>query len=233
MNGSRPQVLVACVALVAVLGCGPVPARDVGAQLFADPRLSTAESNPFSCKTCHAVGDDDRILSGRSLVDVVRRERWWGGAVTSLLDATNVCVTFFMRGKALERAEPKSRALFEYLASLGDPGASQPARTLTIVENIGSVGRGDPSAGRAVWERACQECHGAPSTGAGRMSESISIVPESSRAFAEESGFAPDVVVVEKVRHGRFFGVGGVMPPFSRESLYDEEMGQLLGFLDP
>jgi thiosulfate dehydrogenase len=223
---------LAC-ALALAIGCGPVPAREIGAQLFADPRLSTAESNAASCQTCHSTSDDDdRLVSGRSLVDAARRERFWGGSVTSLLDATNACMTFFMRGAALEREAPASRALYEYLLSIAGEDA-QPARTLTIVENVGTVGRGDPARGQEVWDRACRECHGDPHTGAGRLSETASVVPEASQEFAEQSGFSLEAVLVEKIRHGGFFGVGGVMPPFSAEALSDTDLSALIGYLDP
>ena len=39
------------------------------------------------------------------------------------------------------------------------------------------------------------------------------------------------LVVIEKVRHGQFFGVGGTMPLYSREALSDEDLGALLAFL--
>jgi thiosulfate dehydrogenase len=39
------------------------------------------------------------------------------------------------------------------------------------------------------------------------------------------------VVVIEKTRHGRFFGVGGNMPLYSLEALSDEDLGALLAYL--
>ena len=44
-------------------------------------------------------------------------------------------------------------------------------------------------------------------------------------------GVPKQLVVIEKVRHGQFFGVGGNMPLYSLEALSDEDLGALLAFL--
>ena len=38
-------------------------------------------------------------------------------------------------------------------------------------------------------------------------------------------------LIIEKVRHGQFFGVGGNMPLFSTEALKDEDLGAILTYL--
>jgi thiosulfate dehydrogenase len=68
-------------------------------------------------------------------------------------------------------------------------------------------------------------------TGDGRINDRVSAVPGASQEFADSFGFEVDLVVTEKVRHGQFFGVGGNMPPFSLESLSDEDLGALIAFL--
>ena len=219
---------------LALLACGPPPAAEVGAALFVDPRVSASEFNSFSCATCHTVGaavdPQGPLMAGADLGDVVFRPRWWGGAAPTLLDAVNHCLVFFMREPAWRASDPRGRALYEYLLqhSPKRPAAAQP---LTLVENVTTVPRGDPARGEGVWQRACQSCHGDIHTGAGRISDLASVVPESSLVFAEESGFSVDLVIVEKVRHGPFFGVGGNMPPFATEQLSDEDLGALLGYL--
>jgi thiosulfate dehydrogenase len=218
-------------ALCAALACGPVPARDVGEQLFADPRLSDSDVNAFSCATCHRMSDDDtRILPGADLRGAVGRSTFWGGYSPTLLDATNSCLKIFMRAvDPLTQDDLRGRALYEYLATEKD--GDKKAVPLTIVENVTSVARGDPGRGEQVWDDACRSCHGAPHTGDGRITDLASRVPEDSEEFAEQSGFPLDLVVVEKVRHGTFFGVGGQMPPYSTEQLSDEDLGALLAFL--
>ena len=80
---------------------------------------------------------------------------------------------------------------------------------------------------------ACQACHGDVGTGVGRISALASIVPDDSVDFAASSGFSLETVIVEKVRHGNFFAIGGVMPPFSTEVLSDDDLAALIGFLVP
>ena len=228
----RMAFAVACV--LASAG-GPMAAKDAGAQLFADPRVSTSEVNVFSCATCHATGEaGDRIYPGFNLQDAAGRARFWGGASPSLLDATNACVVFFMRGQPMAKDEPKARALYEYLVSTTSvrPVATLPALPLTIVENVTGLPAGPRDRGSNVWDGACRACHGDPHTGAGRITELASKVPEDSVEFAAQIGFPLDEVVVEKVRHGAFFGVGGTMPPFPIEQLSDEDLGALMAFLE-
>lgn len=222
-------------ALALAGACQPDAAVDVGRQLFSDPRLSRSEFNVVSCATCH---DDGRaeaeasLLSGASLVDSVFRPSWWGGAAPTLKDAVDHCLVFFMREQPLEPTAPASRALYEYLLSIS-PSRSAAALPMTVVENVTDLPRGDPTRGERVYAAACASCHGDAFTGAGRPSELFSIVPDDSVGFAEDSGFPLSVVIIEKVRHGAFFGIGGTMPPFSLESLSDEDLGALLGYLVP
>lgn len=238
-SGAASLVVAVVVALTGG-GCpAEVTAVEVGRQLFSDPRLSGSEFNAFSCSTCHDDGSGEggaRIYPGHPLTDTVFRPTWWGGQSPTLADAVDECLVFFLReqpfatepGDAL-RAQ-QGRALYEYLRSIS-ANQNADALPLTIVENVTSVARGDPRRGEVVWTQACQSCHGTPNDGAGRLNEFVSLVPGSSEAFAAEIGFPVDVVIVEKVRHGPFFGVGGNMPPFSVESLSDEDLGALIAFL--
>lgn len=220
--------LVACALSAA---CGPLSARDVGEQLFSDPRFSLSEANAVSCATCHAVdAEDTRVLAGGSLVGVTTRPSFWGGFVTSPLDATNVCLTRFMRGAALAKEEPRGRALYEYLRSLG-PAEPSPAVPFTVVENVATVGRLEASVGEDLYRRACFGCHGEPHTGEGRLDASMVVVPEASETFARLLGYPVELVVVEKVRHGVFFNIGGTMPPYSTEVLSDDDLSALMSYL--
>ena len=240
MRGVTVVVTVVAVVVGAVIagglsGCGPVPATDVGRALFFDPRTSSSAFNAVSCSTCHDDGTDTdtaRIFSGHSVINSVKRSSWWGAQAPRLKDAVDHCLVLFMREPApLADDDPRGRALYEYLLSLSP--TPQQGLPFTIVENVTSLARGDPRRGEQVWNLGCQSCHGAPHTGDGRLSDLISVVPESSAEFAEQAGCPIDVVLVEKVRHGLFFGVGGNMPPFGTEMLSDEDLGALLAFLLP
>lgn len=234
---TRAVSLVALALAFAASACedpapsGPIAAADLGAQLFRSPGFSGSAFNEFSCATCHADHPDDGALHpGYSLQAAAFRASFWGGYEPRLLDAVSFCNVFFMRGEPLDPTDPQGRALYEYLVRLSPEGAA-PALPMTIVANITLVDRGDAVRGQQVWGEACAVCHGAPHTGRGRISDLASIVPETSIEFADQIGANPDLVLIEKVRHGQFFGVGGNMPPFSAEALSDEDLGALLAYL--
>jgi thiosulfate dehydrogenase len=223
------------VALVALTGCIDTDARAVGRALFRDPRLSPSEFNAVSCSTCHDDGGGEgaaQVFPGHPLAGTVWRSAWWGGAAPTLKDAVDHCLVFFMRSAPLEREAPASRALYEHLLSIS-PETAQPPLPLTIVENVTSLPKGDPRVGERVYAAACASCHGDAFTGQGRLNELTSIVPGDSVSFAEQSGFPLALVIIEKVRHGAFFGVSGTMPPFSVEALSDDNLSALIGYLDP
>lgn len=227
----RPLALVVLAFVVA--GCGPEDPKSYGEQLFSDRALSTAPSNIFTCATCHdTIANPTKLRPGYSLYDVVSRPSWWGGNVLTLLDAVNQCVTNFMRGALLDPADPKSRSLLVYLESIS-PDKASPALPLTVVQNIVDVPSGNPAAGKVLWDEGCANCHGAPHTGIGRIAPSVSLVPDDSIAAHgtnPKTGARP--VVIEKVRHGLFFNVGGNMPFYSLERLSDAQLGQILGYLE-
>jgi thiosulfate dehydrogenase len=228
----RALALVAALAgAAAVAGCGR-SAREYGEALFQDRALSDAQSNPFRCGTCHDTSNAPLLRPGYTMYDAAARPSWWGGTVSTLRDASNECLVEFMRGRALAEDDDKGRALYVYLASLA-PDASAPARPLTIVQNIVNLPSGDAGRGGDVWREVCHVCHGDPHTGKGRLADIVSIVPDesiSNHGTDPTTGARP--VVIEKVRHGKFFGVGGNMAPFSVEALADDQLGDLLAFLE-
>ena len=217
-------------------GCGgPTSAADFGEELFQDSRLSESDFNSFSCATCHATTatpEPGLTHSGYSLYNSAFRPSWWGGYETNLLDAVNFCYANFMRGVSpLTAEDPKSRALYEYLVRIS-PNRQAPALPLTVVKDIQDVPRGDSGRGAEVYRAACQTCHGEPHTGKGRLTQLASILPEVTDEYDTLfPGVPHPLVVIEKVRHGQFFGVGGSMPLYTREALSDGDLGALLAFL--
>lgn len=222
-------------AVLLAVGCGPIPAADYGEELFRDPKLSDSQYNAFSCATCHATTASPprgKLYPGHSLHNVAFRPSWWGGYETRLLDAVNFCYTAFMRGVTpLAPDEPRSRALYEYLVRIS-PDSDAPAQPFSVVKDITDVPRGEARRGADVYRAACQDCHGEAHTGKGRLTELAPVLPEVTRDYGELfPGVAPGLVFIEKVRHGRFFGVGGNMPPYGREALSDQDLGALLAYL--
>jgi thiosulfate dehydrogenase len=234
-----------CLMIVALLGAcqGTITARERGHDLMTDVEASNGRANVFECADCHQVAPDwetDRIFPGYSLVDSAYRESFWGGYERTLLDAMGFCRLVFMRGTPFDENDEDARAILEYLLSLSETDPA-PALPLTVTLNIDAdrIPRGDPTEGGALYDRACKHCHGVPG----------GHTPDRFRGDAvdmpgDEAGWAklyddPDfagipygLIVIEKVRHGRFFGISGIMPLFSTEALSDEELGAILAYLE-
>jgi thiosulfate dehydrogenase len=205
-----------------------------GERLFEDPRLSASRFNAFSCATCHStapLGEEARLLPGYTLHGVTTRPPWWGGQELHLLDAVNFCLTSFMRAEPLGAEEPRARALYEYLASLG-PAQAMPALPLTVVKDIREVPRGTQARGAQVYRDACQGCHGEVHTGKGQLTELAPVLPSTSEHQERFPDVPAALLFIEKVRHGRFYGIGGVMPLYGLEALSDEQLGALLAYLE-
>jgi len=237
MRLTNSPILVLAIAGCAA-GCSGASESALarGQALFASPSLSTASANTFACATCHATSaapDPSRRLAGYTLYDAAARPSWWGGKESTLLAAVNECLTAFERGAPLAPDDADGRALLVYLESLA-PDPSAPALPLTAVGAIDAayeakLAGGDPTRGAATYAAACAGCHGAIHTGAGRLDPGEPILPDATIAAHGASGAAP--YVVEKVRHGGFFGVGGVMPPYSLQALPDPDLADLLASL--
>lgn len=224
-----------------VAGCErTLPAAELGERLFSSRTLSTSPFNAFSCATCHTVGSEPpaysagggrsgHITPGYDLFDVVHRGSWWGGYEVRLVDAINVCLVQFMGGGKLGPEDESARALYEYLAqhSPDDPASALPWTVVKDVTELRGLA-GDAAAGQDVYDRACKVCHGAPHSGAGRLGSKTSILPEDT---VKVFGGTARAVVVEKVRHGKFFNIGGTMAPYSAEALGDQEIANILAYL--
>jgi thiosulfate dehydrogenase len=231
----RGLILVAAAALAAACA-GEIPAAEAGADRFRSPRVSTSPFNAFACSTCHAaIGGAPPVVPGRhdpgfNLAGVTERGAFWGGGEVRLLEAINVCVTYFMGGRVLTAEDDVARQLYEYLASLkGPPGAVGPA-PLTIVRTTTALASlaGDPKRGAALYRSACLRCHAEPHEERGRLTPLAGVIPDSTiAAFPMQARHA----LVEKLRHGRFFKVGGIMPFYAQEVLSDDEVADILAYL--
>lgn len=212
-----------------------IPAAVHGRALASDPALSPSEFNVFACTTCHTSTPEEGAIAS-SLYGAIDRESWWGGTLPSLLEAVDFCYVYFMRGfPSLDPQSEEARALYEWLRMLST-GAPLPARPMTVVETVydpSATLTADATAGQAVYDRACRVCHGSPSTGEGRLGPNVVIIPEASVEFAEDNDVPLRLVLAEKVRHGQFFGVGGNMPLWPLERMSDQELADLLEYLDP
>jgi thiosulfate dehydrogenase len=241
--------LVATVATAAWLGCssgGGVETRertpaDRGRLLASEPVLSPSADNAFTCTTCHDETPQParagRAMPGSPLAGALHRPTFWGGRVFTVGDAVDECVVRFMQGPRLDRASEPARELYAYLGSLDGGAAGASAQPFSVVLVADDLPRGEAARGEAVWALTCSKCHGEIHTGQRRLKSAsgaalAAVLPEDT--VVAHAIYGPAGVrkaVVEKVRHGSFLGVEGVMPPFSREALADADLADVMTYL--
>jgi thiosulfate dehydrogenase len=227
---ARTPLLAVCL----MLGCSGgaeaehVTAQERGRELFHDGSTSATKA---SCASCHPLGSEaDRIYPGADLRGVSSRSSFWGGQENDLLQAVNACRTLFQGLSALEPSTREAADLYAFLESL--TGSPDPV-PFTVVNSVLDLDPGDAERGRSTYAAACQPCHGEANAGAGHLSAVIPVLPDDALAkHLSYSALEQRLVFVEKARHGRFFGYGGFMPPFSLEALPDRELADLLSALE-
>lgn len=235
MIPSQPSKWAILIGTAATLSCSaPADSTDGvarGEALFRSRALSTSRINLYTCATCHdaTVEASEQVKTGAVLAGATLRPSFWGGQSNDLLHAVDECRSNFMGASEPLRAdEPNAVALYQYLASL-ELGSPQPVAFTTVRIIDDALERGDAANGALLYDRACGYCHGAISTAAGRLGERVPRLPAD--GITEHEGYTPRLlrlVFIEKVRHGKFFGYGGDMPPFSLEVLSDAELSDIL-----
>ncbi len=199
-----------------------------GEALFADPRVSPARGNVFSCIDCHAGAP---YQPGGSLAGATERPTFWQGQVTTLLGAINHCRYYFMLSDApWSGEEEEARALWAYLETLGGDGSP----VSFTVGDVADPGPGDPTRGAGIYDAACGTCHGAKATGTGKRTPTAPSLPDETLAAHPLGTYTAEerrLVFVEKTRHGTFFGYGGQMPPLSVEALSDADLADVIAYL--
>jgi thiosulfate dehydrogenase len=227
--------LLLCLLTASLLaGCGDdkVPAAELGKDRFSDPKVSTSRFNTFTCATCHAVDPGaapvvpGRLDAGYNLAGAATRGSWWGGGSTTLLDAINVCVKEFMGGAPLVRDSDATRELDALLE--GSPANGPAPFTFVRITTPLAELKGDAAHGADVYQKACYRCHGEAHTWKGHSSPAAVAIPESSiTTFGAEAR----AVTIEKVRHGRFINIGGIMPFYTAEAMSDQTVADLMVYM--
>lgn len=211
-------------------------AAEHGKALFSDPATSGAPLNAYACSTCHVAEPspaDTLLLTGAPLAGATARPTYWGGVEADLLRSINFCRLYFMQqATPWTEDEPMAQDVYAYLLSL--PSTTTEAVPFTVVGPVADLPEGDGTRGAGLYTRACANCHGERTSGAGRLTELASLLPEEPLEEHVSDGFDDTeqrVAFIEKVRHGGFYGYGGVMPPFSLEALSDAELADVLAYL--
>jgi thiosulfate dehydrogenase len=226
------KTALAVLLTLAAGGCTERFPVERGEALFSDPGISPSDTNEIACDTCHTTGPEtpDHLYAGGSLENVLGRPSLWGGTILDPREAINVCLRSFMRhpdAVPLEPDDPDGLDLLAYLETLGtepsDPVPFTLPRSLPT-----SLPPGDPARGAAIYQAGCRECHGAMGTGDGGI-RLAPVIPTETR---EEHGDATPTIIVARIRRGGFYGIGGDMPPFSLEKLSDDDVADILSFME-
>lgn len=243
----RLAVSTCLLAAALASGCSGEPpptvihgtAVDHGMAIFQDPTISGTELNTYSCATCHSaegIPETDIILPGGSLTGVTRRPYYWGGQEVDLIRAVNACLYYFMLEDTPWTAEDEqARALYAYLDSISQGSEGTGPAEFTVVVSIADLPPGSASRGEETYRRACASCHGSRHAGAGKLVDRAPTLPDQTledHPLGEYTADERRMVFVEKARHGAFLAYTGTMPPFSLEALPDEDLADILSYLD-
>ena len=233
MIGLRSAAPLLCLAAAC---SSEISGAERGQEIFESASLSPSALNVFACSTCHSVEEGEDVSDGAAgyrLFGATRRTRFWGDDYDTLRAAVDACLVFFMKGDALDADDDDFRALYEYLVSIAPDDAPTDPLPFTVVENVVDVARGDAGRGEEVYESSCADCHGAAFSADGSLLRTEVNLPGITAEYGELfPGVDPSLVVIEKVRHGRFFNIGGDMPLFSQEAMSNEDLGALLSYLE-
>ena len=215
---------------VLLCGCTERTALERGRSLFSSPSLSPTRINVQACIHCHDVDPEQaRRKAGGSLAGVSNRPSYWNGELATLSQAVEACSRLFMLHPALHPVDEQPDAYLDLLVYLDSLEGSNAQVQRTFVSDVtGLDGDGSVDNGEALYRDTCRRCHGDRDSGGGRLSADVPILP-----FETVVGFDLEfsAVMEEKVRRGGFYGVGGVMPPFSLEVLSDDELRDVLTYV--
>ena len=206
-------------------------AADHGRALFSDRAASPSASNPFSCATCHPGGDvPSHLFAGGSLAGVTTRTSFWGGRENDLLRSVNDCRASFMDAPAPWTADDDdARAMYAFLSTFGGP--PDPVAFTLDEPPIADILPGDADHGAIVFAAACKTCHGTLHDGTGRVASFVPALPDeviAQHAPLGLSAVALRDVFVQKIRRGGADTPGQSMPPFSRETISDDDVAGLV-----
>lgn len=243
----RASLSLGMLVAVSLSGCSSEPldpivkqgsAVDHGAALFNDPAIAGNTLNQYACATCHETGATDTkvVRPGGSLQGVTKRPSYWGGKELDLLRAINACAYYFMlKADPFVADDEEAKAIYAYLESISQGPEGTAAVPFTVAVTITDLPAGDAARGQTAYTRACSLCHGTVHSGAGRLVSRAPILPDQTLAEHPLGQYTADeqrLVFVEKTRHGGFVTYSGEMPPLSLEKLSDDDMADILQFLD-
>lgn len=227
------KLIMLLASLFAIWSCGEDDEKDSqsevqevsGRDLYL--LMLPNESSKFTCSTCHALNEptvDQVVLAGHPIADAPRRPSFKNGQLTRFEDAVNVCIEDWFGGTKWEYDDPKFAALTEYLLS-ESTNENPPALTFEVVDPPADLTGGDVDKGKVTFNKTCAVCHGMNAVG-GSQGPNLAGTELSREKIAErirKSGPA----------EGVYTGLtGGRMPFWAKDRLSDEEMINIMAYLE-
>lgn len=208
--------------VVLVAGCG-------GSSSSSDPVAFSAphsDGNTFACATCHALEEpapDGLRRPGHPIGDAAARPSYKNGQVEDLLTAVNSCRREWMAAPAFEAGDPRWIELSGFLRERAPETA--PALSFERVEPPRDLSGGDPTAGRALFNRTCILCHGEDGIGTARA-------PEITGLELEPAYIAERVRTSGDDESTVYPGLtGGRMPFWAADRLSDAELRDIAAYV--
>lgn len=198
-----------------------------GANIFMTPLTS---ASTFSCASCHAMSENDGFAGdgfrrpGHPLLNAAKRASYKNGALDSMLDAVNICVTEWMNGEPLASNDPNWINLMNWLQDQNTIETTDPV-VIDIVPPPQDLSGGDTTNGRELFNSRCIVCHGFDGEG-------TQLAPR-----VAERGLLPELIARRVRTSGRsdsaaYEGLsGGVMPFWGANRLTNGELIDIVAFV--
>jgi cytochrome c len=200
-----------------------------GESIYSQP---VSAKSPFSCSTCHAITEpapDGIRRVGHPLADATKRLHYKDGETTSMLTAVNSCLTEWMNTTPWTEDTPEWEELYTWLDVQSTSTETQPI-DIEIVPPLENLSGGNATSGQTLFNASCSICHEIDGTG-GALAPKVG-----GRGYDE---FFTAELVAKRVRTSGsstdsiYTGLtGGVMPFWGKNRLSDDELKDLIAFLE-
>ncbi len=191
-------------------------------------RLPQPSGNSFTCASCHEIvepASNGYRRPGHPIGDATRRPSYKNGQLTSMVDAVNSCLDEWMNAETFTESSAEYVALHEWLEQRAAPGEAE-AVSVQVVSPPADLSGGDPVEGRNTFNASCAGCHNIDGTGTIRAPGVVGF------------GLSPELVANRVRSSGRtdsgvYDGLtGGIMPFWGANRLSDEELLDLVAYLE-
>lgn len=190
-------------------------------------RLRQDSGNTFACVHCHALeepAENGFRRAGHRIGDALGRPFYKNGGVDTMLEAVNSCLDEWMNADTWTEESEEWIALQAYLES-ENPVEAAPPVFFELAPVPDELGGGDGDAGRELFNYSCAICHDIDGEGS-------NLAPKISGLGLEADYIARRVRSSGRSNSEVYDGLtGGIMPFWSADRLSDNELRDLIAYL--